>query len=147
VIHVQTDGSKPGFNFIGGMDPILQVFIGYRWAKWGTFVRFFASGPQGDWFNLAIGFQPSYAKTADAVHCFEVLLTVRCILTISLAYQLRFGVRSPEAVATYIKKIMDDMALQGRKPVMVDQTGDDTLSKAVSDIQENTPSSDKKKLN
>jgi hypothetical protein len=147
VIHVQTDGTKPGFNFLGGMDPYLQVFTGYRWKKFGAFFRFIVVAPQGDWFNLAVGFAPTYTKTADAVHGFSALFTVRCILTVSIDLQARFGARDPEALARVVKKIYDDMEAQGRTPIIHDLTQTRTLGAAIEKVASDTPPKDKGKLN
>lgn len=146
MIHVVSDGSKPGFNLDGGMGQVLQLFTGYRWKKFGLFFSFLLSPPMGDWFNLAIGFIPQYHKTADEVRSVAVMLTVRCVLTVTVEFQMRFGARNPDAMARVIKKIMDDMEAKGITPVFEDQTGSGTMAKAIEDIAQNTPPK-KEKLN
>lgn len=147
MIQVITDGTKPGFNFNGSTNPFLQFFTGWRWTKFGIFTRFVMAPPQGDWFNLAAGFVPTYHKTVDEVKNFSFMLTVRCVLTVSIELQLRFGVRDTEAVARHIKSIMDDMETRGVIPQIHDQTGNQGLAEAINKIADSTPPKDKGKLN
>lgn len=140
-----TDGSTPGFNFWGSANPYLQFFTGYRWKKAGAFFRFIMAGPEGQWFNLALGVVPTYQKTADAVNCFALMVTVRVVLTATVEVQLRVGARDPAALALHVKGIMDGLQEAGKNPVITDTTQGKTLEAAIEALANKPP--EKKKLN
>ena len=144
MIQVISDGTKPGLNLFASATNVLQVFFGYRWKKFGAFVRFVAVGPDQDWFNVAAGIVPTYTKTADAVNSFAILFTARLLFTISVEFQMRVGVRNPDALAAVVKKIMDDVTARGHTPILEDQTNNQGMAAAIDAIADKTP---KGKLN
>jgi hypothetical protein len=139
VIHVVTDGTKPGWNWIGQAAQHLSAFLGYRWRKFGIFARLLVVPPEGDWFSLAVGFTPTTYRSPDEVRNLALIFTVRCIFTVCFELQTRYGARNPEALAAHIKKLLGD-----HTAVIREDTANEGLSKAIDEIADKTPPKDRK---
>jgi hypothetical protein len=119
VIHIATDGSKPGFNFWGSAKQVLNIWFGYRWRKFGIFLRGACSPPE-DWFNIAAAFFPTHLKTGDGVKCFGFIFTVRVAFTVTLELQLRFGAQDKDALLKVIKQYAEQ---SGAEMTFADHSG------------------------
>lgn len=146
MIQFITDGTTPGFNFYVASDPSLIFWFGYRWRKFGMFLRLIVAPPQGNWFNVAAGVEPQWNKTSDNVHSPSFIATVRLILTASIELQFRIGERDVKALAKLIKDTMDEAERNGAKFRPVDSTGDPQVQKVINDLNAETPP-DKGKMN